>query len=305
MGVFWSALAGRLTERWLAAAAPAAVFWGAVLAAWCAGHGGVDAARDLVREVAERSAAAQVAGLLAILVGLLASGLLVSRLTQPLLRLMTGQWPAVLRPLAGPLVRRAGERLAARSARVTELERRPYSTLTAAEQRELWRLGAWLDRQPVPVELTPTRLGNLMRSSASTVRSYYGLEPAVVWPHLWLLLPDRARTELGAARARMDAAAAGGLWALLALPAVAWTWWTLPVALIVGGVSWGWLLPDATDVFCRLVPATFALYRADLYRTLRWPLPTDPGTEPAEGERLTAHLDRGEVNRPPLFTPDA
>jgi hypothetical protein len=46
-------------------------------------------------------------------------------------------------------------------------------------------------------------------------------------------------------------------------------------------------------VYADLVESAFDVYRGELYKHLRWPPPANASIEPAEGDRITHYLWRG------------
>jgi len=145
----------------------------------------------------------------------------------------------------------------------------------------------------LPVEdRLPTRLGNTLRSYERRPAQKYGMDALVCWPHLWLLLPENAQKQLSAARENLDEAVQIWLWSALFLIWITWTWWALPVAVILMFIAYHWAL-QAANTYGKLLETAFDLYRPLLYQALRFPLPDDPKTEKEAGENLTAYLLRG------------
>lgn len=229
-------------------------------------------------------------------VGLLLAAILLEALDLPLTRLLEGYWPAwpVLRwsrrwhCFAQWCDRRAMRR------RLAELTR------AAAEGRldpdhfaELEWLEVALERYPESEALMlPTRFGNSLRAAEQKIGARYGLNGVVLWPRLWLVLPDPVKSELAAARSRM--ALLVRLWwlAVLLLPWAWFAWWLALLALIMATVVYRRLLAAAA-IYGDLFVASYEVHRFDLYRALRWPLPRSTAEESALGEALTAHLWRG------------
>ena len=143
----------------------------------------------------------------------------------------------------------------------------------------------------------PTRFGNLLKAAESRPPHRYGLDAVVCWPRLWLIMPDTARTEVAAARVRLDEGARLWLWSLLFCGWVIFTWWALAVALLGMIVGYRTVLAGAT-VYGRLVLSCYDLYRKDLYATLGCELPVDAQEEVRSGARLTAYLERGPMLDP-------
>src|SRR5262249_11909293 len=94
MTAFWSSISGKLADRFVALSVPALAFWLGGLLAWSYGHGGLHALNGLATELAQKSVLTQAVRLLVIIFGIAASGLVVNRLTPPILRLLEGYWPA-------------------------------------------------------------------------------------------------------------------------------------------------------------------------------------------------------------------
>ena len=77
----------------------------------------------------------------------------------------------------------------------------------------------------------PTRIGNILRAAETRPYDHYGLEAVIVWPRLWLVLPDSARQELSTARASLDSSVAAVIWALGFCAFAPLAWWAAPVGL--------------------------------------------------------------------------
>ncbi|MFF4271718.1 hypothetical protein [Streptomyces sp. NPDC001536] len=133
----------------------------------------------------------------------------------------------------------------------------------------------------------PTRLGDRLHAPAVRLGAEYGIDLAVVWPRLWLLLPASTRETLTATRTRLDAAFALGGWALLYLP-LALLWW--PAGLVALGAA---LVSRrraalAAEAYAELVEATVDLHLDRLHSRLAEPRPS-----PQQGRALTERLRRG------------
>ncbi|MGB9873080.1 MAG: hypothetical protein ACPLYD_15665 [Anaerolineae bacterium] len=243
------------------------------------------------------SALEQVGWLVAALLVLNASAALMERLRLPLLRLLEGYWPWPLKALEAPLIARARRRAQRQRERWSALMlKREQAPLTPRERDELARLEqSRLDAPPDLSDLRPTALGNILRGVERRIAHRYGLDPVLLWPRLWLLLPEDARQEIAAARQSLDRLAEAWGWGLLFLLWTFWQPWAALVALI-------WMLLAANlarspaRTFAVLVQSAFDLYRWRLYEALRWPLPEEKGpTEIAAGQALTRYVQRGMV----------
>jgi len=305
IGKFWESVGGKLAERWAAAAGPALVFWTGGLLAWTYGHGGWSSLGTAGTWLQGRTAAVQVVVLVGLLIGVLASGMAVRSAAASALRVLEGYLPRWLAPLRRVLVRRMARAADRRNARLQALAPAVLEgTATAEEQARFQQLDRARRRVPSrPERLMPTRVGNTLRAAESRPVDKYGLDPVAVWPHLWLLLPEHVRTELLTARAAVDGAVMGLLWALLSTGFTVWTWWALPAGLGVAALALLVWLPARAATFGDLFEAAFDLHRLDLYRQLRRPVPAGPEEEAAAGRQLTRYLVRGASAGEPAFVP--
>jgi hypothetical protein len=302
---FWGSISEKLADRWAAVSVPALVFWMGGLLAWVIGHGGFHALKVPADWLGKQSAPTQLACILLVLLGVAASGVVVARLTMPVLQLMEGYWPRFLDAVRKPLANRA--RLRAESINREfqavagpvlsgDLPPTPEQQASFNELSQRWR------RYPGPGRYQPTRVGNTLRAGESRPADKYGLDAVVLWPHLWLLLPDSTRSELTAARSSLDSAANAFIWGVLFLVFTVWTPWAAVAALVVAVMAYQFWVPNRAEVFADLVEAAFDLYRLALYRQLRWPLPDNPDDERVKGGELTAYLMRGTSGTSPSFS---
>ncbi|MGH8881816.1 MAG: hypothetical protein ACRD0P_31455, partial [Stackebrandtia sp.] len=108
----------------------------------------------------------------------------------------------------------------------------------------------------------------------------HGLDLALLWPHLWLTLPDKERDELTAARVAMIRATELGAWAVLYAPLI-YLWWPAGIIVVLLGTTAHRRTRAATDGYARLVEAAVRLHTRDLAQRLgidfAGPLPADAG----------------------------
>jgi len=317
IGKFWEAAGGKLADRWVMAAGPALVFWLGGLLAWVwAGVGGQRL--DQVARWLERwTAPAQLVTLIVLLLVVVASALLVQRATLGMLRLLEGYWPAWAARPRRALEQQVRERAAEDRTAFTELHRRRehltehltelhrgrehldgeacgeiFAELSDVDRR-IARIELRAHRRPPLIEAMPTPVGNILRATEVRPDAKYGLNGVIVWPHLWLVLPDGVRQEVTAARKALDMTAATVVWGLAFCAFTPLAWWTLPTGLAVAAASAVWWAPRRAEVFADLVDAAYDLYRFALYQQLRWPLPETPQQECAAGRDITQYLWRG------------
>jgi hypothetical protein len=302
---FWDGIGAKLAERWASIAVPALVFWLGGVLAWMTGNGGVHALDAPARRLGSWSTPAQVAALLAALIFVGASGVVVGRLTAPFLTLMEGYWPGLLAPLRQHLV----DNVADRRRRVDKQHEKlaplvDAGDATPEQQAEYAQVISQLHRWPDSSPLLPTRLGNTLLAAETHPADKYGLDAVRLWPHLWLVMPDITRAAVGTARESLDRAVSACIWGLLFIGFAPLSLWAIPAGLGVAVASaWLWA-PARAAVFADLVEAAFDLHRLELYRQLRWPLPTNPADEREAGAQLTEYLVRGLSKPSPTFTDD-
>lgn len=278
----------KLADRWgLQVLTPAFAFWGGGAVAWYVGQHGLssDHLTHLAASFGKLPGLAQGVLLVAALMLVSASGAVVAQVCPMVIRLLEGYgWPAWL----------------SRSPRKRAIRRRKI-----ARQRAEARQEAGNQLADVPAEETmrwtpavddlvmPTRLGNILRSAEARPSDAYGLDVAICWPHLWLVLDSDTRKEITSARAAVNAGARGWLWGALIVIWTMWAWWALPVAVVVcAALYYGSLVP-AARLYGDLVYAAFALHRFDLYAALHWPTPATPTLEKETGTDVTGYLWRG------------
>jgi len=299
---FWEAAGEKFADRWASVAGPAVLFWAGGLLAWLWQRGTL---HGLDRWTRQEPETAQLVVLLAALAGVAASGLLVQRLTAPVLRLAEGYWPAPLKKLRGRRIGAIGDQVKDLETRFQELAGPVLDsrTATAADRAKFADLDQRLRRFPADGDYLPTRIGNILRAAERRPADKYGLDATVLWPRLWLLLPADAREELGQARSALDAAVAAGIWAFLFLGFTYLTYWAAIPAIAVLLISCLRWIPERAEVYADLVEAAFDLHRLAVYEQLRWPLPANPQQELRCGAQLTAYLLRGATGTDPAFTP--
>ena len=278
----------KLADRWgLQVITPAFAFWGGGAVAWYLGRQGwsSDNLTHLAASFGKLPGLAQGVLLIAVLMLVAASGAVVAQVSPVVIRLLEGyRWPVWLsRPPRARAIRHrnlARQRAAARQEAGNQLADVP------AEET--------MHSTPAVDDLVmPTRLGNILRSAEGRPSDVYGLDVAICWPHLWLVLDADTRKEITSARAAVNAGARGWLWGALFAIWTVWAWWALPVAVAICLALYNGSLVPAARSYGDLVYAAFALHRFDLYAALHWPPPTTPVLEQKTGTDVTGYLWRG------------
>lgn len=145
----------------------------------------------------------------------------------------------------------------------------------------------------------PTWCGDRIAAVRTRLARDHRADLAVLWPHLWLVLPEEERVEVTAARE--DLALATGLtaWALLYLPLTVWWWPAALVAAAVAGIAWV-RARSAVGNYATLVEAVVRLHAVELADRVGV---AHEGVFSGElGERLTLRL-RASMPPAPVLAP--
>jgi hypothetical protein len=297
---FFDALSGGVASSWLTLVrAPSVILGGIGALAWWYAHPDVDVgARFHTLTSTEQILIVIVAA--ALLIG---SSMALDQASRPLLRILEGYWWRILkRPREKLIARQIGKERRLRS-RWNELARAPADAgsrdaqavaATATRDRDYSKLDVRLHDYPADEARTmPTLLGNVLRASEMYSQERYGLDAVIVWPRLWLLLPETAQQELVASRRALDNSVAAMAALALSLVWVIWAWWVVPLSLLGVPLIYRSFAVPRAQVMAQLVTGAFDLYRSALYQALRFPLPDDPDTEPHIGAGISQYLWRG------------
>ena len=296
---FLEGVSGKLAAKWVAILlTPAFIFWMGGLGAyiWRFGWRNLEVWYRSHTEVLQIS-------LLALGVLLVTgSAIVVQRFDSLLLRFLEGYWPRWMRRLRYRLVRRNVSYLHKLEQKFQILSSQIYEGKSLDTVDEFLILDAQLRRIPVQSsKVMPTKVGNILRASENRTFDKYGLDAAICWSRLWLLLPSDVKEEVAAYRFSLNSSVRLLFWSLLFLIWVKWAWWTLLLGLVSACLAYHWIL-EAAAIYGDLIEAVFDLYRFSLYSSLRWPLPSTPAEERNAGLKLTEYLWRGSDERYPSFT---
>ena len=255
---FLAEVGQKLADRWAAlVAVPGLLYLAAVTVAAVLGQGRALSYPDLSRQIASwaagpalKSAGGAVLVIAAVLAGSVAAGLAAAaggRAVETLWTLPGDRIPATW--VAG--------RRRDRSMRLKEIAD------TSADPVAVRRAIARVDRICLVEPACPTWIGDRLRACHVRVETAYGLDLAVTWPRLWLIVPDPVRAELGTARDAFAAAARLTAWSALYLVLGIWWWPAVPVAVVAGvaGISKGRL---AAGNLADLIESAVDLHVPDL-----------------------------------------
>jgi hypothetical protein len=314
---FLSTLGQKLAERWLTLLVlPGALYLAIAAAAVSIGHAHALDPHRLTGQITtwtKTSLLATTAGQIIVLSAALAGAACAGLAAQALGRVIEDlalaadwrTWPRPLRALAEQRVLSRRARWNVAFERYQDLREQARRSRARDEHPdEGVRANAYhaVTRIAEIVPDRPTWSGDRLHTVAQRLRDELFLDLALIWPALWLSLPDAARAELTAARAALAAAASLAGWAVLYLLLTAW-WW--PAALIAGGLAATavYRIRTGTDTYARLLDAAVRLHTPALIQQLALPQP-GPLT-PESGRALTEHLSPSPLSPPtPSTTPN-
>ncbi|ALG06386.1 hypothetical protein [Kibdelosporangium phytohabitans] len=154
---------------------------------------------------------------------------------------------------------------------------RPIRAIAAAVTRV--RAGRWTGH-PDAAPRRPTWIGDRALVPTKRVHAAYRMDLPVVWPALWLHLPDNTRAEITSARLAYSTSAALAGWGVLYVAAAAVWWPALLVVIAVWITAWV-RARQSIDTYARLIEAAVHLHSPDLARVLGFeqegPLTRDTG----------------------------
>ncbi|MBD2344907.1 hypothetical protein [Anabaena subtropica] len=295
---FLESLGGKLAENWAAnILTPAFVFWMGGLLAWVWRFGRKPLEDWLKQQPESLLIAVTVTGLLVIAV----SAFVVQRFDLSVLRFLEGYWSRWLQPFRRWMIQQQEQDFKRKDKRWQTLA--DEKDITNEELEEYVTLDGQLMQFPSQINrFMPTKLGNILRAAESRPYDKYGLDAVICWSRLWLILPDGVKKELQEARSSLNTAARFWLWSLLFIVWAVWAWWAVLAGLLGMAFAYNWAV-DAAGVYCSLLESAFDLYRLELYKSLRWPIPINPKQERELGKQLTNYLWRGSDDDRPIFKP--
>jgi hypothetical protein len=270
---------------------PALLFCSLLYAVMVAAHGRGDILQavstwnnqDIVVKVIE------IAGFLA---GVLVfSGLIASQWTN-LVRLYEGYWSF---PLGSKLKEWGSQRHQARRDNM-------YQYRTDATSELIYR------RYPPEgheKHMMPTTFGNIVKAGELYACDRFYIETVLIWPRLYVLLPERAIQLIADARSSIDFmlvySALAGLFSVVSgvyLLVVGATWW-LFVLCFWGALFVAWLTyrgaVSTALLYTDQLRVTFDLYRTSVLQQMRLPVPGTVEEERATWQKLQRFLYRNDL----------
>ncbi|KUN57213.1 hypothetical protein AQJ46_48450 [Streptomyces canus] len=302
MGSLWGELGKKLAERWLSLLVlPGALYLSVAVAARALGQShpfAVDRVTGQVTRWADAPTVSTVGGqvvlLAAVLAGASAAGLAAQALGSLVEQLHLAAdwhtWPAWGRWPADRLTTHRRERWKS----AARAWRRRREEAAAARSRGLradpatrYAAGAAMTRISLEEPDRPTWSGDRIHASAVRMQRDYNLDLAVLWPHLWLVLPETARNEITLARQALTRATTLSAWGVLYLPLVALWWPAGVIAVVLALISWR-RTRSAADIYATLLEAAARLHTRDVAEHLG--LALDEALDRDSGSALALRL---------------
>ncbi|GGT16217.1 hypothetical protein ACFFV7_53480 [Nonomuraea spiralis] len=109
----------------------------------------------------------------------------------------------------------------------------------------------------------PTWSGDRIHAVTVRLARDHHLDLPLLWPHMWLTLPETTRSEITIAEQALTRATTLGGWALLYAPLTAW-WWPAAPLTVVLALTARHRLRSATDTYAQLLEAAAHLHATDL-----------------------------------------
>ena len=289
---FWETIAEGAASEWNARIlSHAFVFWCGGILAWISSNRwNWQPLIDLFTKINTEQ------GLTLIIVGLVlvvTSSSLMEWFELPLLRIIEGYWPCC-KNLSAFLIERKKKDLEVKRKRWGILAK-SYDDLCASQLEEYNRLDVELSTYPEDAaSLLPTRLGNLLCAAEEYPNLRYGLDTIIVWPRLWLVLPENTGKDLYVARQNLNERTRFFAWSIAFSVWTPLAWWAFLLSIIGGVIAYRSLLLAASS-YGDLLRAAFDIHRFALYEALRLPIPVPSDDECEHGKALSMYLKRGET----------
>ncbi|MFF4835059.1 hypothetical protein [Streptomyces sp. NPDC001315] len=298
-----SALGQKLAERWLSLLVlPGALFLATAAAARILGQThALDYVRlteritQWARSPAVTTVGGQVVLISAVLAAAAGAGLAAQGLGSLIQRTALAAdwhiWPTPLARCARTVVTRRRARWIAAVHRYQQQLNTDARSLarTGSRPDPAPRRAAFLAVQRIAAEEPdrPTWSGDRIQAAAVRLQRDHHLDVSVLWPHLWLTVPETTRVEITSAERALTRAAALGGWALLYTPLTAWWWPAAPLAAALA-LTARYRIRNAVDTYAQLLEAAVRLHATDLATQLG--IAHVGPSDPALGDALTQHL---------------
>lgn len=175
----------------------------------------------------------------------------------------------------------------------------PASATPTAEEQDR-RRAALRTRRRIAAERPsrPTWSGDRVNAVAARLDRDRHLDLGVLWPHLWLAMPEQSRAEVNEASQSLSRAATLGAWGLLYAALAIWSWPALIIAAALALTARN-RMRASTDAYAALIEAAAKQHAGNVARNLGMPPDTDINA-PTSGDALMRLL---RATDPPLAPP--
>lgn len=146
----------------------------------------------------------------------------------------------------------------------------------------------------------PTWCGDRVHAVTIRLERDHRMDLPLVWPYLWLVLPEITRAEIAAAEQALSRATTLAGWAVLYAPLTAWWWPAAPLAAVLA-LAARYRMGTATETYAQLIEAAARLHSTDL--ATRLGIDRTGALDAALGDALD-HLLRTRTRGTPPPTPD-
>ncbi|GGQ00171.1 hypothetical protein GCM10010233_15960 [Streptomyces pseudogriseolus] len=308
MNPLLATLGGKLTERWLnSLVLPGALFLATSAVGSVLGHRhwhDVDRLRTALDELAARPALDST-GTAALLVALILLASTAASLATQFLGGAIERWRLRFGrdPLSRALTARRARQWRHRDAELTLAIEQAVGGTTGSggagtsPDGALARIQALTetrDRVALREPVRPTWYGDRMQAAADRVEAAYGVDLAVLWPRLWLLLPEPAVRQIQSARDSFGAAGRLTAWALGYALLACW-WWPAALAAVGCAVVARSRARSALAALAGLIEAAVDVHGRELATRIGLVSPETPGRlTPDTGDDMSALFRKAE-----------
>jgi hypothetical protein len=308
MNPLLATLGGKLTERWLnLLVLPGALFLAAAAAGTTLGHrhwNDVDRLRASLDDLAARPALDRTGSAALVVALVLLAAAAASLAAQFLGGAIERHWLRFGRdPLSRALTARRARRWRALEARLDEAvglaQRLPAVpggavTIPSGQLARIQALAEARDRVALREPVRPTWYGDRMQAAADRVEAAYGVDLAVLWPRLWLILPEPAVRQIQSAHDSFATAARLAAWAVGYALLSCW-WWPAALAALACAAVARSRARTALDSLAGLIEASVDVHGRELATRVGLVAPETSGLlDPDTGDGLSAVFRKAE-----------
>lgn len=293
MTAFLGELGKKLAERWLTLLVlPGALYLAVAVAARTLGHAHPVAISRISAQITAWShsrAAGTVAGQVMLLTGILAAAAAIGLAAQALgagveRAVLAADWPSWPLPLRWLVSRRTAKRQ-----KRWDAVHKMYSALYGAaatavvpitDKARDRRLALMRTRSRIALERPqrPTWSGDRINAAAIRLKRDRSFDLPVLWPYLWLAMPETTRSQITESRQNLARAAGLGGWAVL-YSALSWWWWPAAPLAAALALTARHRIRAAADAYATLLETAATLHTHALAASLG--VSDDDGTSEA------------------------